>query len=159
MDRGGFLHARLAADDVQLGRLLAHALPGRGRQGTGGSMTVARPHAVPRFALHVMPVDVRDAGFGFGQIAALAGVVDPAAKPRIDPERVAAALGITRAESRVAVALAEGATVREFAAATHRAESTVPELVKRIHVKLGISRRADLVRLVLSLAGSEEPRG
>ena len=156
-DRGGFLRARLAADDVQLGRLLAHALPGTGRQGTAGSMTVARPRAVPRLALHVTPVDVRDAGFGFGHVAALAVVVDPAAKPRIDAARVVEALGLTQAESRVAVALAEGATMRDVAAATHRAESTVRELVKRIHVKLDVSRRADLVRMVLSLAGNQAP--
>lgn len=76
--------------------------------------------------------------------------VDPEAYPSIDPERVAETLGLTHAESRVAAALAEGATIREIAAATHRAESTVRELVKRIHVKLGISRRANLVRRVLS---------
>ena len=88
------------------------------------------------------------------RVAALVVVVDPAAKPTIALERVAAALGLTRAESRIAVALAEGATVREIAAASHRAESTVRELVKRIHVKLDVSRRADVVRMVLSLAGN-----
>ena len=43
--------------------------------------------------------------------------------------------------------------MREIAEATHRAESTVRELLKRIHVKLDVSRRADLVRMVLALAG------
>ena len=81
-------------------------------------------------------------------------IVDPRATPSIDPEHVAAVLGLTPAESRVAVALAEGMTMRDIAAATHRAESTVRELVKRIHVKLDVSRRADLVRIVVSLAGS-----
>ena len=157
MDRGGFLRARLAADDMRLARLLADALPPRsGRHGTSGLMAVARSPELPRFALHVVPVDVGGAGFGFGHVAVLVVVVDPAAKPGIAPERVAAVLGLTDAESRVAVALAEGATMRSIAAATHRAESTVRELVKRIHLKLGLSRRAELVRMVLSLAGSEE---
>ena len=82
-------------------------------------------------------------------------VVDPAAKRRVDPESVARILALTRAEARVAAALAEGATMREIAEATNRAESTVRELIKRIHLKLGVSRRADLVRMVLSVAGAD----
>ncbi len=151
VDRGGFLRAHVAADDRQLRSLLAHAVPRSGAQAAGGSMTVARSRALPRFVLHVTPVDVHDAGFGIGQVAALVLIVDPTAKPRIDPERVAATLGLTRAESQVAAALAEGSTMREIAADKHRAESTVRELVKRIHAKLGVSRRADLVRMVLSV--------
>ena len=58
----------------------------------------------------------------------------------------------------MASALAEGATMRDIATATHRAESTVRELVKRIHVKLNISRRADLVRMVMSIVASQCPR-
>ena len=85
-------------------------------------------------------------------------IVDPGAKPSIDPEHVATTLGLTLAESQVALALAEGSTGRDIAAATHRAESTVRELVKRIHAKLGVSRRADLVRCVLSVGTSPLPR-
>ena len=58
----------------------------------------------------------------------------------MEPEAVAAALGLTRAESRVAAALAEGMSVRDIAAASGRAESTVRWTVKRIHARLGISR-------------------
>ena len=158
VDRGGFLRARLAADDRQLGGLLARALPQPGRQAIGGSMAVARPAALRRFAMHVIPMDVREAGFGFGHVAALVVVVDSAAKRSVDPESVASGLGLTPAEARVAAALAQGATMREIAEATHRAESTVRELVKRIHLKLGVSRRADLVRMVLSLAGADGTR-
>ena len=150
LDRAGFLRARLAADDVRLGRLVARVLPSAG-PAVGGSITVARSLELPRFTLHVTPVAVHDASFGIGHVAALVLIVDPAAKPSIDPEHVAMTLGLTPAESRVAVALAEGATMRDIAAATRRADSTVRELVKRIHVKLGISRRADLVRMVLSV--------
>ena len=57
----------------------------------------------------------------------------------------------------MAAALAEGSTVGEVAAATHRAESTVRWLVKQVHAKLGISRQADLVRMVLTAVGSPKP--
>ena len=57
-------------------------------------------------------------------MAALLLIVDPAAV-RVEPEAVAAAHDLTRAESRVAAALAEGMSVRDIAAASGRAESTV----------------------------------
>ena len=55
----------------------------------------------------------------------------------------------------MAVWLAEGRTVREIAAETRRQESSVRWLIKQVYNKQGISRQADLVRLVLSLAGSQ----
>ena len=155
LDRGGFLCARLPADNLRLGRLLARVLPRSESQPAGGSMTVGRAQRggpLPRLALQ--PVEVRDAGFGVGHVAALVLIVDPAAKPCIAPEHVAATLGLTRAESEVAVALAQGATMRAIATATQRSDNTVRELVKRIHSRLHISRRADLVRMVLTLSGS-----
>ena len=108
---------------------------------------------IVRAIARLTPVDVHDAGFGFGHVAALVLIVDPATKARVDPERIRATLGLAPAESRVAAMLAAGATAREIAAVTHRAEGTVRELTKRVHLKLGVSRRADLVRMVL-LAGN-----
>ena len=60
-------------------------------------------------------------------------------------------LGLTPAESRVALWLAEGKTVPGIAALSGRAENSIRTYLKRIHRKLGVSRRADLVRLVLSV--------
>ena len=140
VERGGLLRAKQVADDERLSRLLAHALSRPGRRGTSGSMTVARSSQRPRLALHVIPADIRDAEFAFGLVAGLVVVVDPAAKVGINAESVAAGLGLTPAEARVASALAEGATMRDIATATHRAKSTVRELVKRIHLKLAASR-------------------
>ena len=78
-------------------------------------------------------------------------IVDPGSTSRVDADLVAETIHLTRAESQVAAALAEGSTVREIAETTFRAESTVRWLVKQIHTKLGISRQADLVRMVLSM--------
>ena len=66
--------------------------------------------------------------------------------------------GLTGMESRVAVLLAEGMNVREVAAATGRGESTIRSHVKQMFAKHGLSRQAELVRLVLSLAGAPESR-
>ena len=49
-------------------------------------------------------------------MAALVLAVDPARRPRIDAARVAATLGLTPSESRMATRLAEGLRAQEIAA-------------------------------------------
>ena len=160
LDRGGFLRARLRADNDRLLKLLSGALPVLGGNAVGGSMTVRRSPHLPRLALHVNPVTVRQMDLSALRVAALVLVVDPLDQPRIDPDLVAETLGLTMAESRVATALAEGRNVRDIAAATRRKESTVRWFIRQIYEKQGISRQADLVRLGMSLAefsASSEP--
>ena len=70
---------------------------------------------------------------------------------RVEPRHVAECLDLTPAQSRVAVALAEGNTVRGIAEKTGRAENTVRFHLKEIYGRLGISSQAALVRLVLLL--------
>ena len=122
-------------------------------------MTVARSPGRRRLVLHVSPVTPRQAEFSAHRVAALALIVEPGSHPPIDADHVAAVLGLTPAESRVAAWLAEGRTVREIAAETRRQESSVRWLVKQVYTKQGISRQADLVRLVLSLAAPQPRRG
>ena len=61
-------------------------------------------------------------------------------------------------ESRVAVLLARGMTVREIAETMGRKESTIRSHVKHMLAKHGFSRQAELVRLVLSLADAPVAR-
>ena len=157
-DEGGFLCARAAADDAELQGLLTRALPRFGGQGASGSTTVGRSSALPRLVLHVNPVGGRETDLRVWPVAALVLVVDPASQNRIDPAVAGSALGLTGMESRVAVLLAEGMNVREVAAATGRRESTIRTHVKHMFAKHRVSRQADLVRLVLSLAGAPESR-
>ena len=157
-DDGGFLYARSRQDNADLQGLLTRALPPLGAQGAGGSMVVRRSAALPPLVLHVNPVGRQETDLRVWPVAALVLVADPASRTRIDPGVAAAAFGLTGMESRVAVLLADGMNVREVAAATGRGESTIRSHVKHIFVKHGLSRQADLVRLVLSLAGAPESR-
>ena len=157
-DEDGFLHARSTEDDADLQAVLARALPPLGVQGAAGSTMVSRPPPLPPLALHLNPVGRPETDLRVGPIAALVLVADPASRPRIDPAMAAEALRLTGMESRVAVLLAEGMTVREVAAATGRGESTIRSHVKHMFTKHGLSRQADLVRLVLSLGGAPESR-
>ena len=157
-DEGGFLYARAPEANANLQKLLRRALPPFGAQGAGGSTMVGRSSALPPLVLHVNPVSRQETDFHLWPVAALALVVDPASQTRIDPVVAAAALGLTGMESRVAVLLAEGMNVREIAVATGRGESTIRSHVKHIFAKHGLSRQAELVRLVLSLAAAPTPR-
>ena len=157
-DEDGFLCARRPENNAELQGLLTRALPPFGAQGVGGSMMVRRSAALPPLVLHVNPVGRQETDLRVWPVAALVLVVDPASQTRIDPAVATAALGLTGMESRVAVLLAEGMNVREVAAATGRGESTIRSHVKQMFAKHGLSRQAELVRLVLSLAGAPESR-
>ena len=157
-DQDGYLHASLPGDDARLQGLVRDALPRFGSQASGGSMTALRWHARWRQAVHVLPVGDRARDFGIGRVSVLVLVVEPGSPAQPDAELVAEALGLTEMESRAAAALAMGKTVRDIAREWGRAPSTVRCHVKRIHGKLGLSRQADLVRLVLSLGDAHGSR-
>ena len=157
-DEGGFLYARTPGDNAELQRLLTRALPPFGAQGAGGSTMVTRSSVLSPLVLHVNPVGRQETDLRVWPVATLVLVVDPAGQIRIDPAVAAAALGLTGMESRVAVLLAEGMNVREVAAATDRRESTIRSHVKHMFDKHGLSRQAELVHLVQSLAGVPESR-
>ena len=69
----------------------------------------------------------------------------------VEPHYVRERLGLTPGQSRVAVALAEGGTVRSIAQATGRTENTIRYYLKEIYRRLDISSQTELVRLVLLL--------
>ena len=156
-DEDGFLFARTPEDNTHLQGLLKRALPLFKAQGVGGSTMVRRESALP-LLLHVNPVDRLETDFRVWPVAALVLIVDPASRTRIDPAMAGATLGLTVTESRVAVLLAEGMSVREIAAAMGRKESTIRSHVKRMFAKHGLSRQVELVRLVLSLDNAPESR-
>ena len=161
-DEEGFLRSRLPSDQAALERLLADALPSAGARATGSSMTVTRPTRLTRLTLHVAPMAAPwrtgQLDFGLSGIAAVALIVEPAGSSQLDPVSVSKSLGLTPGESRVAASLAEGLTIRDIAAATQRKESSVRTHLKRIFRKQGVSRQADLVRLVLSTQDQSAPR-
>ena len=148
----GELRASSPVDNDRLQRLLAQALPRFGEQAASGSMLVRRPSLLPSFALHVKPVTNRELEYRSRHVAALVLIVDPVDRARVDPGLVERVLGLTPAETEIAVLLAEGRTARQIAAATGRGYSTVRTHLKHMFVKLGVSRQVEVVQLVLALA-------
>ena len=152
-DRDGMLRARAPTDQVRLERLVGGALPASASAAVSGSMMLRRSSVLPPFLVHVKPVSVPQPDYAARRVAALVLIVEPGRQHRLTPDVVAQALELTSAESRVAVWLAEGKSVREMAEATGNTESAIYWHLKRIYRKQSLSGQADLVRLVLSLAG------
>ena len=151
-DRRGFLAASCASDTNRLRKLLAKVLPGGSGSAVGGSMPVRRA-ARPPLALHATPIARHLSDVGPGSIAAVIVVADPLANPGVDAGRLPALLDLTPMQSRVAASLAGGGTVRSTAAAINRTPETVCWHIKQITSRFGLSRQADIVRLVLSTPG------
>ena len=150
-DQDGMLRALAPADQVRLEQLVEDALPGP-EAAVSGSMLLRRSPALPPLVVHVNPVGVPQPDYGARHVAALVLIVEPGHRHRVEPRVVAATLGLTPAETRVAVWLAEGRSVRDMAEATGHTEGTIYWHLRQIYRKQSISRQADLVQLVLSLA-------
>ena len=157
-DKDGGLCGGRPADAAVLQGLLTRALPPFGGQGADGSMTVRRAADPQPLVVHLMPIGRPETAVCTWPVAALVLVVDPARWPRLDPALVATGLGLTPMESRVAVLLTEGKSLREVAAATGRKDTTIRWHLRQIFAKRGIARQAELVRLVLLLAGAAHVR-
>ncbi len=152
LDRNGMLRARAPADQVRLERLVGVALPASGAVAVSGSMVLRRSSVVPPFVLHVKPVGGPQPDYGARHVAALVLIVEPGRQHRINPDLVATTLELTPAETQVAIWLAEGNSVGDMAEATGHTKAAIYWHLQRIYQKHSISRQADLVRLVLSLA-------
>ncbi|WP_420448363.1 helix-turn-helix transcriptional regulator [Candidatus Palauibacter sp.] len=151
------LAAGIPEENAELRRLLAQALSPLGAQGAGGSMKITRLKAPTPLVIEIHPVRGLGTDYRALEVGALVLVTDPAARPRIDPALPTAVLGLSPAESRMAVAAALGQTVPGMARELGCAESTVRTHLKRVYRKQGLRNRAELVRRILSLEGLRRP--
>jgi DNA-binding CsgD family transcriptional regulator len=78
-------------------------------------------------------------------------ISDPDALQLPDEALLSTLYGLTRAQSRVALAFAHGGTYKGVAHSLGISEDTIRSHVKEIYPKVRVSRQADLVRLVLAL--------
>ena len=166
LDGGGRLSAWLPPDNTRLKEILAGALRTSGDEPAGGSTTIRRRPLKPPLTVHVSPLKGIDWDFGIGPVAALVLIVEHQTQAKfnlpnanqIDSALVSTTLGLTPAEGHVAAMLAQGETVRSIAVTTSRKESSIRWHLRQIFKKTGVSRQADLVRLVFALTEFSEYR-
>ena len=151
-DRVGVLCAVTPEEQPRLDRLVAAVLPGGRTAPVSGAMALRRASGWLPLMVHVKPVRGPHPAAGARAVAALVLLVEPGSQPRIDPDLLAATLDLTPGESQVAAWLAEGRTVADMARSTGHTRDAIYWHLKQIYQKLHLSRQADLVRLVLSVA-------
>lgn len=79
-------------------------------------------------------------------------LVDPSRTPTPPPSVLAEAFGLTRAEAGLALALAGGLTLAEYAAHARITTGTARRHLENIFRKTGVRRQVEVVRLVLGVA-------
>ncbi|SCX73495.1 helix-turn-helix transcriptional regulator [Variovorax sp. EL159] len=132
---------------------LLHKACGQSGPATGGAMRVPRASGTP-LDVSVLPLKASHPLASFRQ-QHLALVVftsrDTDAVTTTDPRALAQLLGLTPAESRLALLLAAGKTVKDFALVQQCAEHTARYHLKNLLRKSGCHRQVELVRLVQSM--------
>jgi DNA-binding CsgD family transcriptional regulator/PAS domain-containing protein len=86
-------------------------------------------------------------------VAAVVYVGDPDRSVRFEPQRLSRLYGLSRAEARVAALVARGMRLEETADQLGIAYETVRKHLKQIFIKTGVSRQAELVRLLVTGPG------
>jgi DNA-binding CsgD family transcriptional regulator len=127
----------------------ALALAARNEAGigkTGLAIRLTEPDMPPIFA-HVLPLTGSDFRTRLHPAAVAAVFISAPPDEQDGAETVAAAFGLTPAETRVLASLFAGLTLAETAAALRIAGTTAKTHLEHIFLKTGVTRQAELMRL------------
>jgi DNA-binding CsgD family transcriptional regulator len=126
------------------------AVMGRADRREGGAMLIARPSGKLPYAVVVMPLTTA-AGGEVKATRALVFMSDLAHRNNELAPRLSQLFGLSKAEARVAAGIAEGRRLTEIAQEFDVRMPTVRTQLRAVLKKVGASRQADLVRIVLAL--------
>lgn len=147
------LEVARASERRALARLVGEAAAtGAGNaRAPGGVLRIARPSGRRPLLLLALPLG-RDTAFRVDprRPAALVVVSDPEDAPELPAAQVQRLYGLSAAEARTALALAQGLPVREIAERAGVQENTVRWHLKQSYAKTGTRGQTELVRLLLT---------
>lgn len=141
-------------EDRQLHRLIADAAAnGQGLdRGSGGSLRFTRTEPGAYYVVTIAPVRGAQDRPLFSEIHNLADalvvVAEPLSRQGFPAEEIARVHGLTKAEARLAAAIAAGDAVKSYADRHKLTENTVRWTLKRVMSKTGVSSQSALVRLL-----------
>lgn len=148
----GRLRAASRADDRALCNAIAAAIDTTRRAGLGGggALSVARPSGERSWSVLVCAGPGRASDSPLRSASAIVLIGDPGRRMESDPERVGRLYGLTRAQSRLASAIASGESIESYAERCGITQSTARWTLKQVLARTGATRQADLVRLLLT---------
>jgi DNA-binding CsgD family transcriptional regulator len=146
---GGRLTSCDPATAARLTRLIKEAIQTATGEMTvpSGALSILRPERLP-LTVSVSPLRLVPGASDIPQPAAIVMIRDPEG-PAPSHAALRDMFGLTRTEAAVASALADGKSINGIAAAFGIGIGTVRSHIKKILVKTGTSRQAQLVALVL----------
>jgi DNA-binding CsgD family transcriptional regulator len=148
------VHGRLAASDAQVDQTLNNAIVAAAtadeEAGGKGSSVSLRGHGGERYVAHVLPLGAGERHtHGVGSRAVAALFVRKAELETAPPsEVIGKTYKLTPTELRVLLAIVNVGGVRQVAGNLGVADTTVKTHLGRLFEKTGVSRQADLVKLV-----------
>ncbi len=145
--RGG---DRLMLSDQRANRLVDRALQGILLPGGIRSLPLLDRYSDAPAVLHILPIR-RSAHELFASAAAIGIVSRPKPIGGGEPQVLQALFDLTPAEARVALRIADGETIAQIARDGDRSVETVRGHVKRVQMKTGCRRQAELAALIKSL--------
>lgn len=125
---------------------------------TGGSMSVPRSDGGPALALRTAPLPLDEGAVFRATAPVLVSVTDLESPVDAPDSELRDLFGLTAAEVRLAAAMFEGLTLAEAAEKFGLSVNTVRFQLARIFDKTGVSRQAELVKLMMRLASAPAPR-
>ena len=138
--------AGLPLETTHLLRLIARAAgtASKAEGISGGVLSLSRPSMRRSYSVVVSPLASRP---GLPS-AALVLITDPEQRSQAEPDRIAALYSLTPAETRLAVALVLGKSLRTYADETSLSVNTVRWTMKQLFSKTGTHRQSELIQLL-----------
>lgn len=135
-----------------LRKLIAEACHGTacGKPRRGGAVALARRCSPRPLTAAVAPLSGEDLPFIGPAPGTVLFLCDPDRQADPDDSFLSRLYGLTRAEARLAAALAGGHSINDYAEARGLSPNTVRTQLKQILAKTGTRRQAELVKLLLS---------
>lgn len=146
---GDRLHFSQREQGEEFRQLLAEALRQQlgGNPQLAGAMRIPRPSGRPDLGLVLKPVPTPEWSEEPRRLAAF--ISDPQRQVATSRQIIRRLFGFTNAEAALAMQLAQGLSVTEAAEALAISPHTVRAQLKSIFSKTGVSRQAELIRLVV----------
>lgn len=146
---GNRLRAGTQSESALMEKLVREAAATANRRGTGtgGSASISRK-SLPPLQLVIMPVPLLEIGLP-QRAAVVLFVVEPEEQSISCGELLKTAFGLTSAEVRVALMIAQGISIAEIAQELAVSRNTLKSQIASIYSKTGVTRQSQLARIVL----------
>ena len=151
---------RLHLEGRELNRALHQALEAIVRARQGSETSVVKALRIPRssgrsdLGLVIRPVPTSEWSEGPSSPCAAVFISDPDLRDSASQQGLAELFGLTPAEANLALLLARGLSLAEASETQNISQHTARAQLKSIFAKTGVSRQAELVRLILKSVAS-----